>query len=1051
MTLAVPARVFSFDEFARQKHRHFPGDRLDAQFAAHQDAISEIHNFLAKAFRSDGQLLNGAITPETLAPDLVAEITRNLRQEFKSDLEKAHAAAEQARIDAENARNDLRELQILVQQAVLASQQVNGSAGSAISELKALEIRAQVASEVLAARQANVMSLQATVLAGAGSSEEWSVASMQWAEHMGGPLPAETIAWMGITGEHWSSRWWANQASIIVSEITDAAEDAVEAVDEFHDLYLGAHPLPPTLDNDGDPLVPGAMYFNTADNTMYVWTGTAWQGMTGDVGITAAQNLGTGQVVYAGTTVGVLQFNTIRATGLSAASLNANTISVDTRFPTYDEVTGKPPTYPATAHVHSIAEVTNLQPTLDAKVDLGGDTMTGALQVPAGTATAPSLAIAAANNGIYGSAGNLNFSTSGVARVLLSTTALTTTLPVRALDGTAAAPAYSFNSNTNLGLWRAGADTLGFATAGTNRLSISSTLVSSALPVALPADPASDLHAATKAYVDAAATAAAVASAGKVSKTGDTMSGDLTLASSTPEIYLSKTSGAGYGVLYGRLNSNPRWEMHLIDSTAEAGADSGSNFKIARFSDAGALLDTPFGIDRATGVVSFTKTPLVAGSPLIGGVTISDTPPSSPVPGQLWLESDSGALFARWDDGSGSPSVQWVQVNPSMDTSGLVLKAGDTMTGDLAISNADPAITLSSTPGTAANGSIYFQRGTSTRWGIITSVPESSGNAGSDLYFQASNDSGAFLQNSLVIRRSDGRASFAGPVVATVAGTGVHAISGNSADGHGVYGNTTNSAYCGVVGYNYDNSCIARLGYNTYAAYLTGNLGIASGTLNINSAASSNMLSLVNGANSLSIGYAGSPGGYNVLPSSQRHTFYFAGTATYNMDQGYFFCSPSGATTLGTGTYRWGQIYSTVGTISTSDERLKQDIRPLDEAERRVALALKGLIVAYRYKEAVTAKGDEARIHTGVIAQRVAEAFAAEGLDAARYGLWCADEQYTENYVEDVPTDVEEIDEETGEARTVTKMAGRYEKILTGETIYSIRYEELLAFIIGGL
>ena len=41
-------------------------------------------------------------------------------------------------------------------------------------------------------------------------------------------------------------------------------------------------------------------------------------------------------------------------------------------------------------------------------------------------------------------------------------------------------------------------------------------------------------------------------------------------------------------------------------------------------------------------------------------VTISDTPPSSPTPGSLWFESDSGATFIWFDDGSSS---QWVQQN----------------------------------------------------------------------------------------------------------------------------------------------------------------------------------------------------------------------------------------------------------------------------------------------------------------------------------------------------------------------------------------------------
>ncbi|NDC42469.1 MAG: tail fiber domain-containing protein, partial [Chitinophagia bacterium] len=94
---------------------------------------------------------------------------------------------------------------------------------------------------------------------------------------------------------------------------------------------------------------------------------------------------------------------------------------------------------------------------------------------------------------------------------------------------------------------------------------------------------------------------------------------------------------------------------------------------------------------------------------------------------------------------------------------------------------------------------------------------------------------------------------------------------------------------------------------------------------------------------------------------------------------------------LGGASLRWNTVYAVTGTINTSDENQKQDIRPLNEAELRVAVKLKGLIRAFKFKDAVTAKGDKARIHVGVIAQQVASAFESEGLDAAEYGLFCLD------------------------------------------------------------
>ena len=85
---------------------------------------------------------------------------------------------------------------------------------------------------------------------------------------------------------------------------------------------------------------------------------------------------------------------------------------------------------------------------------------------------------------------------------------------------------------------------------------------------------------------------------------------------------------------------------------------------------------------------------------------------------------------------------------------------------------------------------------------------------------------------------------------------------------------------------------------------------------------------------------------------------------------------------LGESSGRFDDIYATNGTIQTSDRNEKQDIAELSDAEQRVAVAAKGLMRKFRWRDAVEAKGDEARTHFGIIAQDLQAAFAAEGLDA---------------------------------------------------------------------
>jgi hypothetical protein len=91
---------------------------------------------------------------------------------------------------------------------------------------------------------------------------------------------------------------------------------------------------------------------------------------------------------------------------------------------------------------------------------------------------------------------------------------------------------------------------------------------------------------------------------------------------------------------------------------------------------------------------------------------------------------------------------------------------------------------------------------------------------------------------------------------------------------------------------------------------------------------------------------------------------------------------------LGYSTLRWDDIYATNGTIQTSDRNEKQDIEALTDAETRVAVAAKGLLRKFRWIDSVEEKGDKARIHFGIIAQDLQDAFTAEGLDASNYAMF---------------------------------------------------------------
>ena len=129
--------------------------------------------------------------------------------------------------------------------------------------------------------------------------------------------------------------------------------------------------------------------------------------------------------------------------------------------------------------------------------------------------------------------------------------------------------------------------------------------------------------------------------------------------------------------------------------------------------------------------------------------------------------------------------------------------------------------------------------------------------------------------------------------------------------------------------------------------------------------------------------------------------------------------SDSAQIDLGSGSYRFNDIYARNSTILTSDRNEKQDIEELSDAEQRVAVRAKGLLRKFKWKDAVAEKGDDARIHFGIVAQDLQAAFAAEGLDAGDYGVFISNTWTNEDGHE--------------------------------QTRMGVRYGELLAFIISAI
>lgn len=178
-------------------------------------------------------------------------------------------------------------------------------------------------------------------------------------------------------------------------------------------------------------------------------------------------------------------------------------------------------------------------------------------------------------------------------------------------------------------------------------------------------------------------------------------------------------------------------------------------------------------------------------------------------------------------------------------------------------------------------------------------------------------------------------------------------------------------------------------------------------------------LTAVTGSGGVYLAAYGTNQSVTLAPSGSSYVAVKTGNLIPLTDNTYS-CGQSGA--------RWSQIWAGNGTIQTSDENAKEQISEIDERVFKAWGRVK--FCQYKFKNAVVKKGESARWHFGVIAQRVKEAFESEGLNAFDYGLLCWDKW--DAIYEDVR---DEDGNFTGEKKVL---------IEAGES-FGVRYDEALA------
>lgn len=141
---------------------------------------------------------------------------------------------------------------------------------------------------------------------------------------------------------------------------------------------------------------------------------------------------------------------------------------------------------------------------------------------------------------------------------------------------------------------------------------------------------------------------------------------------------------------------------------------------------------------------------------------------------------------------------------------------------------------------------------------------------------------------------------------------------------------------------------------------------------------------------------------------------YNFGQASFRIKDAYFANAPT---------------VSSDATLKTNPEAIS-DLSEMLSSDKDSILDAWGdiSVVAYRWLDAVSMKGDSARWHFGVIAQQVRDVFQAHGIDGTRFGLLCYDEWddvfepvMATKEITDASGELVTVEYDTGEQRLVKK------------------------------
>ena len=273
------------------------------------------------------------------------------------DAEAAKTAAEAAQVAAETAQTaaELAETNAETAETNAETAETNAAASASTASTQATNAANSASSASTSASNASSSASSASTSA-TNAANSATTAGTQATNASNYATAAATSASNAATSESNASTSASNAASSASTATTQAtnasnsatsaassataaqaAQTAAElALDNFDDIYLGSKASDPSVDNDGDPLTAGDLYFNTTVNQLKYYDGSSWSG----IGVNTDETV---KVSANDTTNGYLNGKLVAGTGISFVENNDGsnetlTINSSLNYPTISSI-----------------------------------------------------------------------------------------------------------------------------------------------------------------------------------------------------------------------------------------------------------------------------------------------------------------------------------------------------------------------------------------------------------------------------------------------------------------------------------------------------------------------------------------------------------------------------------------------------------------------------------------------------------------------------------------------------------------------------------------